>query len=175
MNESGSGERLHLHLDCKKNPNYLILLNISYVKNVLPCSSTSELEDDSVICAAFTSWLTSFSFLKEAMPAKSFSFKWQSVIHSSGVINSSAPVEKGCEWLLFFTIGGSMEDDAGGVLPSDEAVLVEGAVLLQVLFAVEVGWTPNELASAQKSCILYWFRHLSVQNCNWRRPSFRST
>lgn len=32
-----------------------------------------------------------------------------------------------------------MEDDAGGVLPSDEAVLVEGAVLLQVLFAVEVG------------------------------------
>lgn len=55
MNESGSGERLHLHLDCKKNPNYLILLIISYVKNVLPCSSTSELEDDSVICAAFTS------------------------------------------------------------------------------------------------------------------------
>jgi len=101
--------------------------------------------------------------------------KWQSVIHSSGVINSSAPVEKGCEWLLFFTVGGSMEDDAGGVLPSDEAVLVEGAVLLQVLFAVEVGWTPNELASAQKSCILYWLRHLSVQNCNWRRPSFRST
>lgn len=51
-------------------------------------------------------------------------------------------------------------------VPGEVALFGPGVVQLR---------TPNELASAQKILILYWLRHLSVQNCNWRWPSCRST
>ena len=79
----------------------------------------------------------------------------QLVFHNSGVINSC--------WVLVVLL---------------LLLLLEAALERPLATSIEVDglWmTPSEMASEQNRCILYWFRHLSVQNWSWRWPSLKST